>query len=97
MVRANEKIKHIQNEVNDARTAELLLTNQLGTVRAELAVEKSRNKAAENTISELKRDLEITKTDISLSQSALQVNFKEDIKRAYISALPTTWELSLFY
>lgn len=75
MVRANEKIKHIQNEVNDARTAELLLTNQLGTVRAELAVEKSRNKAAENTISELKRDLEITKTDISLSQSALQVNF----------------------
>ena len=75
LVRANEKIKHIQNEVNDARTAELLLTNQLGTVRAELAVEKSRNKAAENTISELKRDLEITKTDISLSQSALQVNF----------------------
>ena len=80
MVRANEKIKHIQNEVNDARTAELLLTNQLGIVRAELAVEKSRNKAAENTISELKRDLEITKTDISLSQSALQVNFKENIK-----------------
>ena len=75
MVRANEKIKHIQNEVNDARNIELMLTNQLGTVRAELAVEKSRNKAAENTISELKRDLEITKTDISLSQSALQVTF----------------------
>jgi len=87
LVRANEKIKHIQNEVNDARTAELMLTNQLGTIRAELAVEKSRNKAAENTISELKRDLEITKTDISLSQSALQGDVDISALRDEIKAL----------
>ena len=34
MVRAREKIKRIENEVSDARTAELLLTNELGTVKA---------------------------------------------------------------
>lgn len=54
------------------RLREFAQTEEIGKVKAELAVEKSRSTAWKEQIETLKLNLEETKRDINLSQSAIQ-------------------------
>lgn len=68
-----EKIKRLENELNEMRMSALQLANEIGSIKASLAVERSRVSASQNTISELRKELDTKTTDISLTQSARQV------------------------
>ena len=54
------------------RLREFAQTEEIGKVKAELAVEKSRSTAWQEQVETLKINLEETKRDINLSQSAIQ-------------------------
>ena len=63
---------HDVNVQSAMRVREFAQTEEIGKVKAELAVEKSRSTAWKEQIETLKVNLEETKRDINLSQSAIQ-------------------------
>jgi len=68
----NNKNKRLESELSGMRLREFAQTEEIGKVKAELAVEKSRSTAWKEQIETLKLNLEETKRDINLSQSAIQ-------------------------